>query len=64
MAEKPGGLAGGFFRTCLLLLGGVIALDLAVDVLRCIWLWLAIAGAVGLIVYVLIWWLRRRDNRW
>lgn len=64
MTDKPDDLAHRFFRACLLILGGVIALNLAVDVLRCIWVWLAIAAAGIAVIWAAIRWLRGRTGRW
>lgn len=43
-----------FFTTCLLILGALIALSLAIDILRCIWPWLAGTTAVvgGMVLVV------------
>lgn len=53
-----------FFHACLLILGGMIALSLAVDVLRCIWPWLIGAVAVAAVIYVAVWWVRQRVGGW
>lgn len=64
MSDDPRNLASGFFHACLLILAGLIALSLAVDILRCIWPWLAAAAGVAALVYVVVWWLRSRANLW
>jgi hypothetical protein len=54
-----------FFRACLLILGGLIALSFALQLASHIWVWLVLLAAAGLIVGGTIWYLRwRRDRRW
>lgn len=64
MSDSPAGWAGGFFNACLLILAGMIALSLAVDMLRCIWPWLVGAVAVAALVYAAVRWLQSWSDRW
>lgn len=62
--NKPASLATRLFRVCLLLLGAAIALNIAVDLLRCIWPWLlgaaliTVAGWIAWRIY------RQRSGGW
>lgn len=64
MSDTPDSLAARFCHTCLLILAGIIALNIAVNILRCIWLWLVIGTVVAGLVSAIIAWLRNRANRW
>ncbi len=63
--EPPASLMSNFARACLLLLVGVIALWLALQLIGQIWGWLLlIAAAIGIAwvaVRLIRWW---RDGRW
>lgn len=61
--ESPRGLPHRFFRACLLLLGGVIALTLALQLAAQIWGWLlliALLVAAGWVAFLVIRSWRRR----
>lgn len=57
-------LAQRFFRTCLCILGGVLALWLAIQFAAQIWAWLLLGLAVVAAVGVAVWLLHRRYDRW
>lgn len=63
--DKPKPLMTRFFHGCLLLLGAVIALWIAVSILERFWGWLALVAVLTLLVagviYGLRWW---RNRRW
>lgn len=63
--DKPKALMTRLFHSCLLLLGAVIALWLAVSLLERFWGWLVLAAVIALlvacIIYGLRWW---RDRHW
>jgi hypothetical protein len=58
--DNPKTLAQRFFMFCLLILGGILALSLALEVLARIWGWLLLAGCVWVAIVIL----RARRNRW
>ncbi|MCU1580040.1 MAG: hypothetical protein JWP19_2244 [Rhodoglobus sp.] len=62
--KEPKSIAQRFFDLCLLLLGGVLALWLALQFLAQFWGWLlliaGIAGGIWLAVVIV----RARRNRW
>lgn len=63
--DKPKPLMTRFFHGCLLLLGGIIALWVALDLLSRFWGWLLLVAAVVGLIVALVWYLRwRRDQRW
>lgn len=62
--ESPKSLAQRFLHTCLLILGGVIALWLAIETASHIWVWLILGAVTALGAGLLIWWARRRSDRW
>jgi uncharacterized membrane protein AbrB (regulator of aidB expression) len=64
MSDQPAAMTRSFFHACLLILGGMIALSMAVDVLRCIWPWIITALVVAGIVYGVVWWIRQRSGKW
>lgn len=49
--DTPRGAAERFFRLCLFLLGGIVALWLALELLAQFWGWLLLIAAVAL-----VWW--------
>lgn len=58
-------LALRFFRACLMLLGGVAALWLAVDLLAQFWGWLLLLVAIALVIFgVTVGYQYWRDRRW
>ena len=64
MGDVPPPLASRFFRACLLILGGVVALWLAVELLARFWGWVLLGAAVVLTAWCLVtvyrhWWGRR-----
>ncbi len=62
-SDKPPPLVNRFFHTCLLMLGAVIVLTIAVELLRVILPWLVTSALVVGAVYV-VWRVagRRRDS--
>lgn len=62
--DSPTSIAARFFRACLLVLGGILALWLALELLGRFWGWLLLMGGVALVLCVAIaayryWWGRR-----
>lgn len=53
-----------FFSACLLVLGGSIALSIAVDYLSGIWLQLVIIAVVLISIWIIIRIIRSRQDRW
>jgi len=58
------GFVGKLFHACLLVLGAMVALSLAMDILRCYWPWLAGVAGVVLGIWAVVWLVRSRRNRW
>ena len=61
--DNPKTVAQRFFMFCLLILGGVIALTLAVDFLAKIWGWLLLLGLVMIAIWVTVVVVRARRDR-
>lgn len=59
----PRSIAEKFWKTCLLLFGGVALLVLTIELIKSIWWILTIIAVVVAIAAALIWWWRRR-NPW
>ena len=59
----PRSLAERFWKTCLLIFGGVILMTLTIELVKAIWWILAIAAVVTSVIWVAVWWWRRR-NTW
>lgn len=54
-----------FFRSCLLALGGVVLLCLALKLLAGIWGWLLLIVVIVGVIWAAIWFARwQRDRRW
>ncbi len=67
MADKessPKKLAQRFFDLCLLVLGGVIALWVALQFLAQVWGWLVLITVLVAALWALVAILRARRNRW
>lgn len=63
--RDPVPLMTRFFRACLLLLAGVIAICIALHLLAQYWMWLTLVAAVAGLVWGAVWFIgRRRDRRW
>jgi hypothetical protein len=63
--DKKAPIMTRFFHTCLLILGGVFGLWLAVSLIQQIWLWLVLLGSIALLITATLWFIRwRRDRRW
>ncbi|MFT4259483.1 hypothetical protein [Microbacterium sp.] len=63
--KKPETLMDKFFRACLLALGGVIVLWLALQLLAQFWGWLLLAAALCGLAWATVWFVRwRRNGRW
>ena len=63
--DKPKPLLTRFFHGCLLLLGGIVALSLALDVLSRFWGWVALVAAIVALIWAAVWFFRwQRDGRW
>ncbi len=59
--DTPTSLFQRFFRACLLFLGGVIALWLALELLARFWGWLLLLAGIALVLWCLVvayryWW--------
>lgn len=64
MSEPTRSLAGRFLLFCVFVLGGILAIWLALEVLARIWGWVLLVLlliGLGYLVFVLI---RRLQNRW
>ncbi len=65
MADNtPTSITARFFRACLLVLGGVLALWLALELLARFWGWLLLAAGIALVLCAAVavyrsWWGRR-----
>lgn len=62
--DTPRGVAERFFRICLFVLGGVVALWLALELLAQFWGWVLLVSAVVLVLWCVVaahrsWWGRR-----
>ncbi|MBM7502929.1 hypothetical protein ACFPER_05580 [Agromyces aurantiacus] len=53
--ETPTPTPQRFFRACLLLLGGVLALWFALELLTQIWGWLLLIAAIAVIWCIAVW---------
>jgi putative flippase GtrA len=63
--KEPVSIMTRFFRACLLMLAGVIALWLALQLLAKVWLWLLLIAAIAGLVWGVVWFFRwRRDRQW
>lgn len=63
--DSPRSLPQQFFRACMYLLGGVLAVWLALELLARLWGWILLLAAVALIVWAGIAGYRLwRDRRW
>lgn len=62
--EDPKSMAQRFFSFCLLVLGGIVLLDLALELLAQFWGWLALIGLVAVLSWALVRIVRARRNRW
>ncbi|TFD27341.1 hypothetical protein [Cryobacterium lyxosi] len=60
----PKNLAQRFFDLCLLLLGGIIALWVALQFLAQFWGWIALIAVLVTAIWALVQVLRARRNRW
>lgn len=63
-SSDPQSMISKFVTACLLILVGVVALTLALDLLAKIWPWLVLIAALVGAVAVAIWIVRHRQNRW
>ena len=62
--SSPKNLAQRFFDLCLLLLGGVIALRIALAFLAQVWGWLVLIAVLVAAIWALFAVRRARRNRW
>lgn len=53
-----------FFTACLLILGGAIALTIAIEFLAQIWGWLALGAVAVIVIWILIRVAKSRQDRW
>lgn len=51
------------FEMCVLLLGCVLALWFAIQLIEQIWVWLVVGGIVLLAIGVAVWWIRTGRTR-
>lgn len=62
--ETPRGVTSRFFRACLLILGGIVALWVALELLAQFWGWILLIGGTVLVLCAAVyayryWWGRR-----
>jgi len=57
-------MSQSFLRACLLILGGIIALAIAVELLAQFWIWLVVIGAVAVVGYITFRVIQARKDRW
>lgn len=63
--DAPRPLAQRFFRACLLILGGVVALWLALELLAQFWGWLLLLAALALVIFgAVVGYQFWRERRW
>lgn len=63
--DKKPPLMTRFFHACLLLLAGLVALWLAIQLAGQIWGWLLLLAILALLIGAAIWFVRwYRDRRW
>lgn len=62
--EEPASMSKRFFTACLLILGGIIVLQLALQLLAQIWIWLVLAGVIALAAWVAFRVWSSRGGRW
>jgi len=53
-----------FFTACLLILGGAIALTIAIEFLAQIWGWLVLGVVVAIVIWILARVAKSRQDRW
>ncbi|WP_033106690.1 hypothetical protein [Microbacterium profundi] len=53
--DTPPNIVQRFFRACLLVLGGIVALWLALELLAQFWGWLLLIAAIALILCAAVW---------
>lgn len=53
-----------FFTACVLILGGAIALTIAIEFLAQIWGWLALGAVVAIVIWILVRVAKSRQDRW
>jgi len=62
--EEPASMSKKFFTACLLILGGIIVLNLALQLLAQIWIWLVLAGVVALAAWIAFRVWAARGGKW
>ena len=63
--KKPEPMMTRLFHACLLILGTVIVLWLALELLAQFWGWLLLVAAVVALIWAAVWFVGwRRDRRW
>lgn len=62
--KEPVSMSQRFFLACLLLLAGVIALWIALELLARFWVWLALIGVLVLAGWIVFKVIQARRNRW
>ncbi|MBP5802740.1 hypothetical protein J2D78_11660 [Microbacterium maritypicum] len=53
--QKPSTIVQRFFRACLLILGGIVALWLALELLAQFWGWVLLISVIVLVLCVAVW---------
>jgi len=62
--NNPASWPQKFFNACLLILLGFIALAVAVHFIELIWPWLLSAALLAAGVFIAVWLIRSRGQRW
>ncbi|GAA2021750.1 hypothetical protein GCM10009819_00320 [Agromyces tropicus] len=63
--ETPTPTPQRFFHACLLILGGIVALSLALELLAQFWGWLVLIAGIALVIWAAVVGVRHwREHRW
>lgn len=61
--DKPT-MSQSFFRACLLILGGIVAISIALELLARFWFWIVLIAVLLLAGYVTYRVIKARQDRW